>query len=196
MPLQYLGWSQRKWLVHLIGLSMLLVWLDYLTGPYILFPITFIFPVTLAGWQLGRSWGITFAIVLSLSRFIFIQFWDVPEFAGWVGVMNLFIRIVVLTIFAVMMDIIAVQHRVLRMRVSALEGILPICMFCKKIRSDENTWQPIEAFISERSKAKFSHGFCQDCGRIHYAELHETENDANKATPIPPVKESVQPPLL
>ena len=48
-------------------------------------------------------------------------------------------------------------------KVTQLEGLLPICSYCKKIRDDENNWQPIEGYIKERSEATFSHGCCPSC---------------------------------
>ena len=54
--------------------------------------------------------------------------------------------------------IIGVQDRVKR-----LEGILPTCMYCKKIRDEQNEWVGIEAYISTRSQASFSHGVCPGC---------------------------------
>jgi hypothetical protein len=47
--------------------------------------------------------------------------------------------------------------------VKLLEGIIPICMYCKKIRDDEESWQHMERYISEHSLAQFSHGICPDC---------------------------------
>ena len=48
-------------------------------------------------------------------------------------------------------------------RVKQLEGIIPICSYCKKIRNDAESWQQIEAYISEHSNALFSHSICPDC---------------------------------
>lgn len=47
--------------------------------------------------------------------------------------------------------------------VKKLEGIIPICGICKKIRNDEESWQQLEQYISEHSEALFSHGLCPDC---------------------------------
>ncbi len=44
-----------------------------------------------------------------------------------------------------------------------LEGLLPICMYCKKIRNDDNTWQEVETFVRQRTEADFSHGICPCC---------------------------------
>ena len=52
--------------------------------------------------------------------------------------------------------------------IKSLQGILPICMHCHKIRTDEKIWQQLEAYISEHSKAKFSHGICPDCMKRLY----------------------------
>jgi GAF domain-containing protein len=47
--------------------------------------------------------------------------------------------------------------------VKRLQGMLPICSYCKKIRNDQNSWERLESYISEHSHATFSHGICPDC---------------------------------
>lgn len=44
-----------------------------------------------------------------------------------------------------------------------LKGVIPICMYCKKIRDDKESWQQLEAYITEHSEALFSHGVCPSC---------------------------------
>jgi|SRR5581483_2577261 len=48
-------------------------------------------------------------------------------------------------------------------RVKQLQGLLPICSYCKRIRDDRNYWHQLEAYLSEHSSAVFSHGMCPDC---------------------------------
>jgi phosphoserine phosphatase RsbU/P len=48
-------------------------------------------------------------------------------------------------------------------RTKRLEGILPTCMYCKKIRDERSHWVRIEQYISQRTEASFSHGVCPDC---------------------------------
>lgn len=48
-------------------------------------------------------------------------------------------------------------------RVKLLQGLLPICMYCKKVRDDGNYWQQVETYVAKHSEAKFSHGICPDC---------------------------------
>jgi PAS domain S-box-containing protein len=47
--------------------------------------------------------------------------------------------------------------------VKELEKILPICMYCKNVRNDENYWQTVEAYLSHHSQTSFSHGICPNC---------------------------------
>ena len=47
--------------------------------------------------------------------------------------------------------------------VKRLEGVIPICGVCKKIRDDKESWQQLEKYISEHSQALFSHGLCPEC---------------------------------
>jgi sigma-B regulation protein RsbU (phosphoserine phosphatase) len=48
-------------------------------------------------------------------------------------------------------------------KVHQLQGLLPICSYCKKIRDDKNYWQQVESFIISRTEARFSHSVCPDC---------------------------------
>lgn len=47
--------------------------------------------------------------------------------------------------------------------VKLLQGFLPICSYCKKIRHDENYWQQIEQYIFDHLGTQFSHSICPDC---------------------------------
>ena len=58
-------------------------------------------------------------------------------------------------------------------RVKTLQGLLPICSYCKKIRNDRNYWQQVEGYIGDHSEAQFSHGICPEC----YARFVQPELD-------------------
>jgi PAS domain S-box-containing protein len=47
--------------------------------------------------------------------------------------------------------------------VKELQKTLPICMYCKSIRNDENYWQTVETYISHHTNTRFSHGICPAC---------------------------------
>jgi phosphoserine phosphatase RsbU/P len=48
-------------------------------------------------------------------------------------------------------------------RIRTLQGLLPICSYCKRVRNDGDYWQQVESYISDHSDARFSHGICPDC---------------------------------
>ncbi len=68
----------------------------------------------------------------------------------------------------------AIEH------IKLLQGILPICSYCKKIRNDENYWQQLESYFSTHSDLQFSHGICPDC----YEKYVKIELDKLKNNPI------------
>jgi len=47
--------------------------------------------------------------------------------------------------------------------VRLLQGILPICCYCKRIRNDKHDWQQVEAYLEARAPVQFSHGICPTC---------------------------------
>jgi len=57
--------------------------------------------------------------------------------------------------------------------IKTLEGFIPICSFCKKIRNDEQYWEGLEEYFDKRTDAKFSHGICPDCAKKHYPEFYK-----------------------
>ncbi|MDA8082168.1 MAG: response regulator [Nitrospiraceae bacterium] len=58
-------------------------------------------------------------------------------------------------------------------RVNLLSGMLPICASCKKIRDDRGYWNQIESYITEHSKAIFSHCLCPECAEKTMTEIDE-----------------------
>jgi PAS domain S-box-containing protein len=58
-----------------------------------------------------------------------------------------------------------------RRKVKVLQGLLPVCANCKKIRDARGVWRPFEAYIAEQSEARFTHGVCPDCMARLYPEV-------------------------
>jgi hypothetical protein len=58
----------------------------------------------------------------------------------------------------------ALQH------VKMLQGLLPICSSCKKIRDDKGYWNSIESYIVDHSDVQFSHGLCEECSDKLYGQ--------------------------
>jgi hypothetical protein len=152
-----------------IALSLLIIAVDHLTDPYIRFPLLFLLPVTLASVYNGRWWGVGLAVSMPVIRCYF-EIWIVP-WAVTQEMINTGIDLIVLTVFALLIDRTAQQTRALLREVTLLRGILPICSFCKKIRTEDSTWERVETYITNRSKAQFSHSVCPDCLQVHYPDF-------------------------
>ncbi len=61
-------------------------------------------------------------------------------------------------------------------RIKTLEGIIPICASCKKVRDDKGFWQQVEGYLASRTSVEFSHGLCPECKERLYPDLSEEEN--------------------
>jgi DNA-binding response OmpR family regulator len=69
-----------------------------------------------------------------------------------------------------------VAQRILghRQELITLEGLLPICSYCKRLRDDHENWIPLERYVEARSTAQFSHGICPECYDKHVKPQLET----------------------
>jgi sigma-B regulation protein RsbU (phosphoserine phosphatase) len=68
-------------------------------------------------------------------------------------------------------------------KVKTLQGLLPICSYCKKIRDDDNYWQQVEGYIGAHADVAFSHGICPDCYlTIVEPQLAELEAEMDEKT--------------
>ena len=71
-------------------------------------------------------------------------------------------------------------------KIKVLEGLIPICAKCKKIRDEKELWENIESYIQQHSTALFSHTICPDCaeelykGQSWYEKAKEKHNNNNK----------------
>jgi hypothetical protein len=69
--------------------------------------------------------------------------------------------------------------RKLLRRIKILEGFLPICANCKKIRKQDQ-WVQIEQYIGENSLARFSHSLCPECVQKLYPDLFDKQDSGKK----------------
>jgi len=56
-------------------------------------------------------------------------------------------------------------------RIEALEGLLPICSYCKSIRDDSGHWHRIESYLATTG-TKMTHGMCPQCAAAHFPDHH------------------------
>ena len=52
-----------------------------------------------------------------------------------------------------------------------LNGLLPICSYCKKIKDGNGDWQQLERYLRSHAEVEFSHGICQECGEKHHPQV-------------------------
>jgi hypothetical protein len=144
-----------------IGGALVCVFLDYLTGPVLQFPLFYLAPIAIASWYGGRLWGLTLAIGLALVRLFFTTVWDTP----WTfleSAINAGIRVIVFAAFAWSIDRVATQMRELR-RMRLLEQMVGVCSICGQIHDGAiNIWQSLEEYAA-RHPGEFERDLCPTC---------------------------------
>lgn len=152
------------------GVAALLLWLDYATGLDTQFPSLYFIPVTLAAWYSGRWPALALAVAMPLVHIVFLLTLKRPAGSLVTLVGMTVVRGAIIIVTALWFARLSKHERDLHRHVQTLEGLLPICTFCKNIRTEGGDWERLETFISKRSTAQFSHGFCPTCAREHYGD--------------------------
>jgi K+-sensing histidine kinase KdpD len=159
------GRIQPLWWVAL-GAAML--WIDHLTSQSVNFPVVYVIPIILAAWYSGKWPAVALAIAVPLFRLWFLVMPNRPAQGMGALALATALRGAVIIFLALWFARLAEFERSLERRVRVLEGLLPVCAFCKNIRNDAGEWERMEAYISRRSEAEFSHGICPSCAETHY----------------------------
>ncbi|MEP6670903.1 MAG: hypothetical protein ABJF10_17220 [Chthoniobacter sp.] len=139
------------------------MWLDYLSGFAVVLAVLLFFPVALAAWFNGRRWALVLAVGAPLVDLGFYFMWATPVTANEAAITAL-IRIGTFSCFALLIDLVRRQ----KAEIGVLQGILPTCAWCKRIRDADDQWQSMEAYISARSAAELGHGICPECAQKHF----------------------------
>jgi hypothetical protein len=152
-----------------IGLGAVLLWLDYPSGPGARFPLVYTIPVIIAAWYSGKWAALGLAVAVPLLRLAALATpLSPPDPIAFV--LATLSRGVVVVLIGLWFARLGELERDLERRVAVLEGLLPICSFCKNIRNETGQWERIETYISGRSEAQFSHGVCPSCRKIEYPD--------------------------
>ncbi len=80
--------------------------------------------------------------------------------------------LVTTVLFGMMSIYVASLKRAMR-EIKTLEGLLPICSACHKIRTPDNNWHFLEKYITERTEAVFTHSLCPECARRLYPDMYK-----------------------
>jgi DNA-binding response OmpR family regulator len=57
--------------------------------------------------------------------------------------------------------------------VQQLQGLIPICAWCRQVRSDGDFWEQVESYLARRSGLQFSHAICPTCRKRELEEYRE-----------------------
>ena len=152
-----------------IALGAVMLWIDYLTSRTGHFPVVYVLPVILAAWYSGKWPALALAVAVPLFRLLFLVMPNQPPEGMTSLALATAFRGVVIVFLALWFARLAEFERSLEKRVKVLEGLVPICSFCKNIRNEAGEWERLERYISRRSEAEFSHGVCPSCAEKHYA---------------------------
>ncbi len=137
------------------------------------FSAFYVIPVLIATWGVGTSRGLGFALLsaccwysvdLTSGRPLtheFYRIWDT---------INHLLSYSLVAVVTGRLKLAFQREQMLRenldltlKNVKELEGLLPVCAWCKKVRDDEGYWQELEAYLKPRTKAAFSRGICPAC---------------------------------
>jgi len=126
--------------------------------------------------KLSFSKKIIFIQIIGIFIVVFFlwidEILDIPHFifGSTVTPINFFESLFETIVILLLGTLIVTISLHLLKKIRLLEGLLHMCIFCKKIRINGD-WLNIENFLSEHSDAEFSHGLCPDCIEKYYGEF-------------------------
>jgi hypothetical protein len=161
-------------LVALISMTIIAT-VDYITGYELSFFVFYFVPVSITAWYIGTRTSVGMAVLCAivwagidiLSGHVYSSSFT----AVWNTLVRLVSFIVIGSALARIRQLLDRERDLTQellqsvSEVKVLETFLSICCQCKKIRNQEGDWQQLEAYISEHSDTRFSHGFCPECAK-------------------------------
>ena len=176
--------------------TLLVAWMDFITGLELEFSAFYILPVLLAAWMAGWRWAMVLALVSAMA-WSAVDHWaghvhPNAFYAIWEFLNHASIYLVVAATVGGMRMAIA-RQRALNLELSQaldevgeLKGLLPVCAWCHKIRDDQGYWGQLETYIEARTRASFTHGICPDCQATVMAEKGGITSEQPVLPKLPP----------
>lgn len=150
-------------------------YIDFLSGFEFSFFVFYFLPVGFAAGRLGFLAGLCLAvysaIVWAVADLSAGHTYSNPIYALWSAMARLTAFLTVAWLVARNSALIereraiATRLRQSLAQVNLLQGMLPICAACKRIRNASGDWEQMERYIQNHSAAKFSHGYCPECAK-------------------------------
>jgi hypothetical protein len=173
---------------EIVGFCLLFLFaiavIDFLTGYKLSFSIFYLAPILLITWSVNRTYGLAFAILSGFLWFLvdiatnplaadlIYPFWNASVRTGFF-LSGVFMLDRLKFTFAEQKKLLAELNDSFD-QIKTLNGLLPICAWCKKIRDDQGYWHQVDAYIAKHSELKFTHGICPYCReRLEKEQLAE-----------------------
>lgn len=147
--------------------------MDYATGHELNFFVFYFVPVCMVAWKLGLMEAVIVSTISAAVWYCADYSTGHPYSSHLVAAWNTLIRLsAFLFVGWAMARLGSLLSRERELseslkktmaQIRVLEGIVPICGACKKIRNSAGRWERMEAYIEDRTHAEFSHGICPDC---------------------------------
>ena len=148
-----------------------LVLVDSVAGPRVEVPAIYSVLVALAAWYSGRTTGLLLACTLPVSRLV-LALWVWPPGTASLEAESVgaILRLCTFTLLALLMFRLCEHERALERNLTMLQGLLPLCSHCKRIKNASNEWEPFESYLESRTGVEFSHGICPQCAHERYPD--------------------------
>ena len=172
-----LMWLSLSWVgVIIIGL------IDWISGYDLSFFEFFFLPVSIAAWFIGLGASIATAFLSAMvwfgADFLSGHLHSSHFSAVWNTTNRLASFLLIGWAVSKIRELLDREQKLVEKlqqslaEIKILEGFLPICCECKKIRNQEGHWEQMEAYISKHTGTTFSHGYCPQCFRKAMAEAN------------------------
>jgi hypothetical protein len=174
----------KVWVTVLsLGAIVLLGIFDSWTGYEISFSIFYVLPIVWVTWNVGRRVGFLMALASALTWLVADHSTGFEFTHSLIPFWNAAVRLAVFAVIVVILSKLHTAYQEERMlvgelraameKVKVLSGLLPICAWCKRMRTEEGSWQQVEVYVTQRSEASFTHGICPECKRQLEQEMPE-----------------------
>jgi hypothetical protein len=173
---------QPAW-VWVLGIAILLAvgWIDFVTGYEIHLPALYFAPVALLSWRVGLRDGLIMVVLATITWYLADE-GSGHHYQSWIdGYLNAAMEMVAYSVVAYTVARVR-RELTIEKRLNAellralteikrLKGLLPICASCKKIRKEDGSWEQIESYVTKRTDAQFTHGYCPECARTLFPDV-------------------------
>jgi len=150
-------------------------YIDSITGYELNFFVFYFLPISFVAWSLGLMASVWLSVLSAIAWFVADVLAGHSHSLHFYAVWNTMVRlasfVAIGTALSRVRQLLDQQRRLVEdlrrslSEIKVLEGFLPICSECKKIRDEQGQWQQLEAYLSEHANTQFSHGYCPQCAR-------------------------------